>query len=104
MTPEKFNQRHGRRWEDFKKDPMFADLLRVMDGHESPAVQVHKLSLQNITDHSPALLGSISGFALARALLLKLGVNPTPQDDEPDFSMTIEEQFQGDSLPDLSHK
>lgn len=94
MTKELFNARHGPSWDAFKKSPVFTDLLRVADGTASPAVQMHKMPLEQVTNNNAALLGSISGFALFRALLMELGSLPTTPEEESNFSVSIEDQFE----------
>lgn len=95
MTVYEFNQRHGKEWDVLKKMPIFQDMLRVAE-NESPAVQAHKITLGELTQNAAAFTGSVAGFSLFRALLLKLGEQATGREEESSFSLTPEQQFEVD--------
>jgi hypothetical protein len=93
MTIPEFNDKWGEQWGQLKKHSMFKDLM-VTIMEQSPAFKAHGVTMDNMTNHTPAFVGSIAGYSLCLDLLKsQLGEPLSSNEQDATFETPIEELF-----------
>ncbi len=68
MKIETFLSRHGEVWEQFKRDPIYPDLIATLRALD-PSRSMHLVTAKDATENTAHLLGRIAGFNLAIGIM-----------------------------------